>query len=122
MLSENDVHVIICENTEKFCQEQPITKREVVIFIYERWKVEISKRFVVRPIDARGEISQAGAFPMEKVELKSQPNSLRGFMINFREAMNRIHPINMFNVADIGFCGKARHQKVRCVVPSNDVG
>lgn len=122
ILSENDVQVIIHEITEKFCQKQPMTKRDVMIFIYERWKVEVSKRFVVRLIDARREISQADAFPMEESRAEVTNRELERFYDQLREVVNGVHPINIFNVDEIGFCRKARHQKVRCVVPSNAVG
>ena len=121
-LTEEQVQVLVQQVNMNFAEKHPMTKRDLMIFIYEQWHVEVSKRFVTRLVSERREITQVDAFPMEFHRAAVTSDELSNFYDQLREIIKDVHPRNIFNVDEIGFCRKSRHQKLRCIAPACAIG
>lgn len=119
LLSEEQVQAIVQQVNLNFAQKHPMTKRDVMIFILEQWNLEVSKRFVSRLVEAREELTQVDAFPMELNRAAVTNDELKRFYTQLRELVDGVDPGNIFNVDEIGFCRKSRHEKLRCIAPAS---
>ena len=96
-LTEEQVQVLVQQVNMNFAEKHPMTKRDLMIFIYEQWHVEVSKRFVTRLVSERREITQVDAFPMEFHRAAVTSDELSNFYDQLREIIKDVHPRNIFN-------------------------
>ena len=121
-LTEGQIQVIVQQVNMNFAQKHPMTKRDLMLFIYEQWHLEVSKRFVTRLVNENSEMTQVDAFPMELHRAAVTSDELSNFYNQVRDLIKDVHPRNIFNVDEIGFCRKSRHEKLRCIAPASAKG
>ena len=117
-LGPDQEEMIIREIDEKYKAKTPMTKRDVMLFIHESWKLTVSKRFVTRLVDNREEITHTTAHPMEQMRAEVTKADLERFYAQLPELLIGVHPCNVVNVDEVGFSRRSSMKPLRCVVPS----
>ena len=102
--------------------KRPMTKRDVVQFIYEQMKIKVSKQWVKRLVNGNGELCQAIAVPIERDRAEVTHAQLDAFYNQFTEQTRGVHQQLVFNMDEVGFSRKVRCPNFPCVVTSEYKG
>ena len=117
-LNPEQENLIIREIDEKYKAKTPMTKRDIMLFIYDSWKITVSKRFVTRLVDSREEITHTTAHPIEQLRAEVTKDELEKFYEQLQELLIGVHPCNIINVDEVGFSRRSSMKPLHCVVPT----
>lgn len=118
LLSEPRIRELVREVATRAAQKDPMTRREIMQYIYQRWGVEISKRTVNRMIKTRPELSSCVALPMEKARAEVTRAELEEFYRQLAANIEGVLPESIVNLDEVGFSRKSRAAPLSCVIPS----
>ena len=117
LLSEEQIHQLIEEVTQRAREKNPMTRREMMQYVYNQWNLEISKSTVNRLVADREELVPAVAMPMEKNRAEVTQGELEAFYRQFKENLDDVLPESVVNLDEVGFSRRSRGSPLRCIIP-----
>ena len=122
LLTENQIAEVVAKVRSMVVAKRPMTRRDVVSFIYEQFKIKVSKQWVKRLVNDNDELCQAIAVPMERARAEVTHAQLDAFYNEFTEQTKGVHPQLVFNMDEVGFSRKVRCPSFPCIVTSEYSG
>ena len=117
LLSEEQIHQLIEEVAQRAREKNPMTRREMMQYVYNQWNLEISKSTVNRLIAEREELVATVAIPMEKTRAEVTQGELEAFYRQLKENLDDVLPESVVNLDEVGFSRKSRGSPLRCIIP-----
>lgn len=103
---------------QKACEKNPLTIREVAIYVRQQWGKDISKRTVRRLVKARDELTTGFALPMERARAEVTRAELEEFYRQLKENLEGVLPESVVNLDEVGFSRRCRGTPLKCVIPA----
>lgn len=114
---------LLCDEIDaRYREKKPMTRRDILSFVSERFKVDVSKKWVQRFVTAQPNLAEATAWPMPLPRAEVSNEELQRFYEELRELMKGIHPSCCFNIDEIGFSRRVNQNPITCIVPKSASG
>ena len=117
LLSEEQIQQLIREVDQRAKEKNPMTRREMVNYVFSQWNMEISKRTVNRLIRDREELVSTVAMPMERTRAEVTQGELEAFYRQLKENLDGVLPESIVNLDEVGFSRKSRGSPLQCIIP-----
>ena len=102
--------------------KQPLTKRDLLLFINNTWQIEASKRWVSRLLRNCEQLVVTRACPLERQRAEVSQAELTAFYNKLSESLQNVKPEFVFNMDEVGFSRQARGTPFMCIAPNEWAG
>lgn len=117
-LTEEQILRVVEHVRVKTLEKNPMTRKDVVRFIFSEFGVTVSKRTIHRLVKERDELAASVAMPMERTRAEVTQDELREFYRQLRENLEGVLPESVVNLDEVGFSRRSRGSPLPCVIPA----
>ena len=118
LLNEEQIGLLIQQIGEKAREKKPMTRRDIIRYVYKTWGIEISKKSVNRLVKERQELISSVAYPMERARAEVTRDELTRFYEQLKQNLDGVLPESVVNLDEIGFSRRCRGSPLPCIIPA----
>lgn len=116
-LTEEQIQQVVQHVGVKALEKNPMTRKDVVRWIFSRFGVTVSKRTIHRLVKQGHGLAAEMAVPIERVRAEVTRDELQQFYLQLRENLEGVSPESVVNLDEVGFSRRSRGAPLPCVIP-----